>query len=99
MNFSGEEKERQQYNKKLIKETFKDTFKNEIKKLGSGDKISFITMVIGCFIGLNVKNLLRMQTHISNSVGRFAVEVLIIAACIMVVQAIIFVIRKAIRRN
>lgn len=99
MNFSSEEKERQHYNKNLIKDTFTVAIKEEIKKLKTGDKISFITMVIGCFIGLNVKNILRMQTHIPNAVGRFAVEVLIIAACIMAVQAIIFVIGKAIRRN
>lgn len=99
MNFSGEENERNHYNKKLIKETFTVAFKEELKKLKTGDKLSFITMIIGCFIGLNVKNILRMQTHISNAVGRFAVEVLIIAACIMAVQAIIFVIGKAIRRN
>ena len=82
MSISKDEKERQYYNKKLIKAGFQD----EIKKPHKIDWADFVTTFLGIFIGLSINRLTGIETRISNGVLCFLSEILIMAGCLFAVK-------------
>lgn len=88
MSKSQAEKERRYYNKKLIKEGFK----NEIKKPHKIDWKDIITNCIGISLGLTLTDKIKMDSLIHNSFGRFMAETFIVVAVIIVIKAFVYAI-------
>lgn len=80
MQITKDEKERQYYNKKLIKEGVR----NELKQPFRINWIELIANCIGIFIGLRIFHLAGFETRITNGAVRILVQVLLIAACMTV---------------
>ncbi|MBR3449169.1 MAG: hypothetical protein IKH27_15345 [Oscillospiraceae bacterium] len=80
MQTTKDEKERQYYNKKLIKEGVR----NELKQPFRINWIELIANCIGIFIGLRIFHLAALETRITNGAVRILVQVLLIAACMTV---------------
>lgn len=94
MNTSNAEQERKHYNKKILKESFKD----EMKKPHRIDWADMIAVFIGTMLGLFIQDVIDTEKLISNTVLRFCVDVLIIVIAILAVQGIFAVVRK-LRQN
>ena len=88
------ENERRFYNVKLPVGSFKDELKKQ--KI---DKKEIIISVIGIFVGFIIKSLVNVSAHISNYFGIFIIEILIIAAGILIVRTIVWAAEKYLRRN
>ena len=84
MNTTKEEKERQYYNKKLIKEGVQ----NELKKPFRINWAELIANCIGIFIGLQIFHLTGLEESITSGAVRILVQVLIVAACMTAVNLI-----------
>lgn len=95
MSTTKEEKERRYYNKKLIKDGFRD----EMKKPHPIDWKDMLARVLGCWLGLWLCDLIGTETLIQNSAGRFAVDVLIVCAMIAAAEAIVRLLSKALEKE
>ena len=91
------EAERAYYNKKLIREGIKEALKKPVswKQLLQ----DFLQFVIGNLIGLVLIEKIGTETLITNKPVRFIVEVLILAAMIMLVHIVVEDVKKMMRRD
>ncbi len=85
MNLNKDEQERRYYNRKLIKEEFR----NGIKSSHKINWIDLITTTIGCFLGLCLCDAINLDHFITSTPICFILQVLIVASLIMIVKAII----------
>lgn len=97
MKRSKEEQERAYYNRKLITDGMKDELKKPYSWKTFG--YDFVQFFLGNLLGRRVIDAIGTETLIKNEAVRFIVEVLIIAAMILVVDLIIAGIRKLLQRN
>ena len=97
MSKSNAEQERAYYNKKLIQ----DGMKEELKKPLSWKQllIEFVQYFLGVLIGQRLIVLIGTETLIANSAVRFIVEVLILAAMIMIVRLVFAGIKELLRKS
>lgn len=94
---SKAEAERAYYNKKLLREGMKEALKKPIswKQLLQ----VFLHFIIGNLIGLVLIEKIGTETLITNKPVRFIVEVLILAAMIMLVHIVFEDVKKTMRRD
>ena len=97
MSKSQAEQERAYYNQKLIQEGVKE----ELKKPLSWKQllIEFLQYFLGILIGRRMIALIGTETLIANSAVRFIVEVLILAAMIMIVHLVFAGIKEMISKS
>lgn len=89
MQITKDEKERQYYNKKLIKEGFQ----NELKPPFRIDWPARLADCIGIFIGLRTIHLTGLEERITNGVLSILVQAAVIAVCMMVMTLILSALR------
>ncbi|MBQ6212887.1 MAG: hypothetical protein IJJ57_08385 [Ruminococcus sp.] len=87
--------ERKYYNKKLIKETFKE----EIKKPKSYLWIDFLSAFIGCIMGNILLRVTGIEEKIDISILSLGVTVIYSVICFFLVKGAIIGIRKIIERK
>lgn len=94
---SKAEQERAYYNKKLIREGIKD----ELKKPFSWKQflIEFSQYFIGILIGRRLITMIGTETLITNAAVRFIIEVLILAAMIMIVHLVYAGIKELMQKS
>lgn len=94
MKAAKNEKERRHYNKKLIF----DELKNKSHTIHKVNWVDLGIYVIGCFIGLWLNNIIDVKMFIKNNFLCFVIEVLIIATCITVINAVFYKIKDTIKK-
>ncbi len=85
MNQTKEEKERQYYNKKLLKEGVR----NELKMPLKINWAELLANCIGIFIGLRITHLTALEERITNGVLSILVQAAVIAVCMAVMNLIV----------
>ena len=84
------EKEREYYNRKILKESFSD----EMKKPRRMDWAELIAVFIGVFLGLTIRDVIGTEQLISNSAARFFADTVITVIMILAVQGIFALAKK-----
>lgn len=97
MSQSKEEMERAYYNKKLLKESAQDELKNQLT--WKSFFTDFIQLFLGIFIGRRLIDLIGTETRFPSKIVCFMIDVLILAAMILVVKAVFYGVGKLLRRS
>lgn len=97
MSQSKEEMERAYYNKKLLKESVHEELKNQLT--WKSFFTDFIQFFLGIFIGRLLIDLIGTETRFSNKTSRFIIDVLILAAIILIVKVVCYGVGKLLRRS
>lgn len=89
-----EEKERRYYNKKLISDGLKT-------ELHTPHKVNWPELGltgIGCFIGLLLNNYIEIERFIKNNFVSFVIESLIVAAAILIINAVVYALKTFLKK-
>ena len=94
MKITKEEKERRHYNKKLIW----GGLKRETRTIRKVNWVDLGIYGIGCFIGLWLNSIIDVKMFIKNGFLSLAVEVLIIAASIMITHTFFYKLKNIFKK-
>lgn len=95
MSISKDEKERQHYNKKLMKETAL----HEAVKSPQFGWFEIITTGIGAFTGILINHLAGVEERAPNGIVSFLIEVLVVACCMFIAEKAAYSLRRAYRKK